>query len=273
MALERRHRSAAASAGDAGQQPASTDWSGCSRSRLGHRAQRRLLLARDRLGIKPLYYRLLPDGIAFASELKALLLVIGAGLGRPPQIDHSAVRDFSVSRLHPRAEDHLSRHREAARRAHADLAGRRGSASSATGIRRPRSSRAAPARPCERTGCACCARSCRQHTLSDVPVGVFLSGGIDSALTTYYLERPRTYTLGFDVGRALRGGCGAPRGGAFAHRASGDDGAAGGFRGGARANAGAVRRAVRRQRRVVELSDRAIRAPRSDGGFERRGRR
>ena len=38
------------------------------------------------------------------------------------------------------------------------------------------------------------------HTLSDVPVGVFLSGGIDSALTAYYLDAPRTYTLGFDSG-------------------------------------------------------------------------
>jgi asparagine synthetase B (glutamine-hydrolysing) len=42
------------------------------------------------------------------------------------------------------------------------------------------------------------------HTLSDVPVGVFLSGGIDSALTAYYLDHPRTYSAGIRCARAPR---------------------------------------------------------------------
>ena len=67
-----RHRSAAP-AGAA----ASLDWSaastGCSRSRLWAETTRRLLLGRDRLGIKPLFYAALDDAFVFASEIKALL--------------------------------------------------------------------------------------------------------------------------------------------------------------------------------------------------------
>jgi asparagine synthase (glutamine-hydrolysing) len=36
--------------------------------------QRMLMLARDRLGIKPLYYAEVPEGLVFGSELKAVLM-------------------------------------------------------------------------------------------------------------------------------------------------------------------------------------------------------
>jgi asparagine synthase (glutamine-hydrolysing) len=152
---------------------------------------RRLLLVRDRLGIKPLYYQILPDGIAFASELKALLV-----LGKPP-IDRSAVRDFlfhgyipapktiyqGIAKLpaghaltwedgHVRIERYWRPSLDVVNRSAddtlAELDGLLGEV--------------VPA-----------------HMLSDVPVGVFLSGGMDSALTTFYLDGPRTYSLGFDA--------------------------------------------------------------------------
>ncbi len=152
---------------------------------------RRLLLARDRLGIKPLYYQILPDGIAFASELKALLV-----LGKP-QIDPSAVRDFLFHGYVPAPKTiyrgiaklpagHTLTWAEG--RVHIE--------------RYWRPSTAIEKRTADDT-----LRRLDEllrevvpaHTLSDVPVGVFLSGGMDSALTAYYLDAPRTYSLGFEA--------------------------------------------------------------------------
>jgi len=154
--------------------------------------ERRLLLARDRLGIKPLYYQLLPDGIAFASELKALLV-----LGQP-QIDQSAVRDFLFHGYIPAPKTIY-----------------RGIAKLPAGHTLTWAAGRVTIERYWNPSTAIIARSAGDtvgeldallrdvvpaHTLSDVPVGVFLSGGIDSALTAYYLDAPRTYTLGFDSG-------------------------------------------------------------------------
>jgi asparagine synthase (glutamine-hydrolysing) len=152
---------------------------------------RRLLLARDRLGIKPLYYQLLPDGIAFASELKALLV-----LGKP-QIDASAVRDFLFHGYVP-APKTIFRGISKLPAGHT-LTWESGRVS----IERYwEPSAALTARTADDTLELLDERLrtvVPAHMLSDVPVGVFLSGGIDSALTTYYLDRPRTFSLGFDA--------------------------------------------------------------------------
>jgi len=153
---------------------------------------KRLLLARDRLGIKPLYYRLLPDGIAFASELKALML-----LGTP-EIDPSAVRDFLFHGYVP-APKTIYRGICKLPAAHTLTwqAGR------VTIERYWNPSSAIVARSADETVRqldALLGEVVPQHTVSDVPVGVFLSGGIDSALTAFYLDAPRTYTLAFEAG-------------------------------------------------------------------------
>jgi asparagine synthase (glutamine-hydrolysing) len=153
--------------------------------------RRRLLLVRDRLGIKPLYYRLLPDGIAFASELKALL-----ALGQPP-IDRSAVRDFLFHGYVPAPKsiyEGIAKLPAGHSLCWAD--GR-------VQIERywhpsPQLEQRAPREALDSLD-RLLGTVIPAQTLSDVPVGVFLSGGIDSALTTCYLDRPRTYTLGFDA--------------------------------------------------------------------------
>jgi asparagine synthase (glutamine-hydrolysing) len=157
-------------------------WDGASRS---------LLLVRDRLGMKPLYYQLFPDGIAFASELKALLV-----LGKPP-IDRSAVRDFLFHGYIPAPKtiyQGIAKLPAGHTLTWAD--GR---------VAIERYWRPSPAVTERSEGDVLLELDgllqdvVPAHTLSDVPVGVFLSGGMDSALTAYYLDKPRTFSLGFDA--------------------------------------------------------------------------
>jgi asparagine synthetase B (glutamine-hydrolysing) len=149
------------------------------------------LAARDRVGMKPFCYREIDQGLAFASELKALL-ELGV-----PAIDRSAVRDLLLHGYIPAPKTIYEGIRKlSAGHCLAWMDGRfaieRYWTSSAE--IRPRSED----ETLEQLD-AILRHVVREHTLADVPVGVLLSGGIDSAMTTFHLDRPHTFTLGFDV--------------------------------------------------------------------------
>jgi asparagine synthase (glutamine-hydrolysing) len=153
----------------------------------------RLFAARDRLGIKPLFYRQLPRGLAFASEIKALLEI-----SQPP-VDASALRDYLSYRYIPAPKTVYAEIRELPPghtlvwEAGAPLEiARWWEPSAAVTITDMDEA-------VQRLG-RLLATAVPMHTLADVPVGVFLSGGIDSTTTVAFVDRPRTFTLGSEVG-------------------------------------------------------------------------
>ena len=66
------------------------NFGGCSPSRFGTRRKHRLFLARDPMGIKPLYYAQSGSYFVFASEVRTLL---GTGLVAP-RIDHAGLANY-----------------------------------------------------------------------------------------------------------------------------------------------------------------------------------
>ncbi len=155
------------------------------------RRRRRLFVARDRLGIKPLHYRIDNGRLAFASELKALV-----ELG-PPAIDRTAIRDLFTYRHIPAPKTVYSGIRKLPP-AHT-LVWCDGRLEIERYWRPEVTSQISDPREAEEGLDAVLRTVMPEHLMSDVPVGVFLSGGLDSAAVTAYLETPRTFTLGIDV--------------------------------------------------------------------------
>jgi len=142
--------------------------------------RRRLLLARDRLGIKPLYYAPLPSGLAFASELHALasLPVVSR------EIDPLALVHYLYQSSVPGETCILAAGRKLPP-GHLLVATAGG-----THLERYWDLDAPPTADPEPFDVAAAALSDRlrsavtSHLVADVPVGTFLSGGLDSALVT-----------------------------------------------------------------------------------------
>lgn len=137
-----------------------------------------LFLARDRLGIKPLHYAVLPDGmLLFASELKALL--VHPGLSR--DIDPCAVEDYLALGYVP---DPRTIYRGAAKLApgHRLCTGRGNAAPTPRRWWNLQSAEPLALGVADAAGelAERLEESVRLHMLADVPLGAFLSGGIDS---------------------------------------------------------------------------------------------
>lgn len=165
--------------------------------------RRRLFAARDHLGQKPLYYSCNEHGFAFASEIKALL----AFDPRPPRMNLAALDQYLALRLidaplsmfegiHKLPPGHLLTVE----------------AGGTPQIRRywqlrqePKFDGSEAALLDELEGRV--EEALRLHMVSDVPVGAFLSGGMDSSLLVamlsrkLHVERLPTFTMGLDYQR------------------------------------------------------------------------
>jgi asparagine synthase (glutamine-hydrolysing) len=171
----------------------------------------RLTLARDRIGVKPLYYATLDGGVVFASTLSPFFALPGF----PRRLNYEALRDYlacqaiqsphsilrDVQQLPPASlltYEHADGH----------LTTRRYWQPPAPQAATPGFTEALQATD------AAVRESVRRQMVSDVPLGAFLSGGIDSSLMVHYMAeagvRPlKTFNIrfaeaGFDETPAAR---------------------------------------------------------------------
>lgn len=164
---------------------------------LWDKKNKRLCLYRDRLGIKPLHYSLFPDGLIFASEIKALLK---AGVDR--EIDFEALSQFFSFEFIPAP-------RTIFKKIYKLLPGHRliweGDQLRIEKywdvIFHPDN----PPRTIKEYSEEILIRlreAVRKRLISDVPLGVFLSGGLDSSTVTALMKEVetspiKTFSLGF----------------------------------------------------------------------------
>jgi asparagine synthase (glutamine-hydrolysing) len=156
-------------------------------------SDKRLFLARDRLGVKPLYYTQSSETLAFASELKVLLPFV------EPRLDASALADYLMFLWVPDPKTAFS---GIAKLPPGHCAWFEGGDLS---VHEYWDLRFTPEQRPEAEWSAALAetvdRAVERQMVSDVPLGSFLSGGVDSsaiaAAMTASGDRIDAYTIGF----------------------------------------------------------------------------
>lgn len=160
--------------------------------------QKRLILARDRLGIKPLFFAPQASGIAFASEIKGLLPL----LDEQPPIDPLGLAAYLQNQFATGSRTLL----QGVERV---LPGEALWIERRQVVRRQRYWSPQQVQPLDLGYAEAAARFDElmdqvivQHMRADVPFGLFLSGGVDSAVLLAALSRRtdepiRTFSVGF----------------------------------------------------------------------------
>ena len=165
---------------------------------LWDRLEQSLFAARDRMGVKPLFYST-HAGLAFASTLEAFFALRGF----PRRLDYQALRDFLAFQtcLAPHSFLREVRQLPPASWLRWRAADRRCELQRYWEIPLARAQAADREETLQRVDRAL-RESVRRQLVADVPLGAFLSGGIDSSLMVRYMAEagarpPETFTLAF----------------------------------------------------------------------------
>jgi asparagine synthase (glutamine-hydrolysing) len=160
----------------------------------------RLLLVRDRIGKKPLYYATIDGALVFASEIKGILRYPGASR----QTDYGAIHEYLTFQYVPSPMTaFVGIHKLPP--AHLAVVHRNGRVD----VKRyfhlppPSATKRQPIAALREQLIEQLKESTRLRMISDVPLGAFLSGGVDSSAVVAMMAQVsndpvRTFTIGFD---------------------------------------------------------------------------
>ncbi len=163
-----------------------------------NKVERRLFLARDRLGIKPLYITDMKNGLAFSSESKALLPLL-KGEVRPNW--NSISRFFSFGYC-PTPDSPFLGIKKFPQGSYGQISDKQYKTSKFWYPRYGRKNNVSYVDACDQLE-DLLHKAINAELLSDVPVGIFLSGGIDSSAVAYFAKQcsndlTHSFSIGFE---------------------------------------------------------------------------